>query len=184
MNSQINSFLIVILFCLLAPFECSCQYKCNNNSRKKQINRVDSSGNKVGVWIDYDIENLKCSETKYSSPNEVEYTKYFTRRGEEISVYTWKINQSTLSKIDELIKNNFKLNDITFGHGRAILLLLADCNKNVYEIRIIRGISNGFDNELLRVTKDLEKNLIFISSENCKIPIVTPLFFRVDQFSR
>jgi len=180
MNSQINTFLIIFSFCFIAPIESYCQNQCKNKSMETQINHVDSLGNKVGVWIDYDIENIKCSETKYSSPNKVEYTKYFTRKGKEINVYTWKLNNCSLSILTELIKNKFILNDSTFGNGSAILLLLADCENNIYEIRIIRGISIGFNNELLRVTKDLEKNLIFISPDDCKIPIVTPFAIRIN----
>lgn len=173
------SFLIISFYLIFATC-VYCQNQCSIKNEKTLINCYDSAGNKVGIWIDYDIENIKCSETKYSAPNEVEYTKYFTRNGQEINNYTWKINNKSIGKLIEGIKNKFILTDTTFGNGSAILLLIVDCDTNNYEIRIIRGISTGFNNELLRVTKILEKCLIFICPDDLEIQIVTPFALKLN----
>lgn len=169
-----NSILVLLIFLLAFFYKGFCQENVLIGNEIDHVNLLDSSGNKIGLWIEYDIENIKYSETRYSKPNKVDYTKYFTRNGTEIKKYSWRINSFSLNRLIESTKNNFIYDDLSAGVGSAILLLIADCKNNIFEIRIIKGVSKGFNNELLRVTKDLENNLIFICPDNYKTPIIIP----------
>jgi len=164
---------MLIFFLMIFQNKGICQEQQFKSNEKAHLNRLDSSGNKIGLWIEFDIENIKYSETKYSKPNKVEYVKYFTRNGKEIRKYSWKINSCSLNRLIESIKNKFIYDDLSAGTGSAILLLIADCNNNVFEIRVIKGVSKGFNNEIIRVTKELENNLIFICPDTYKTPIIS-----------
>jgi hypothetical protein len=172
-----NLKLFCILTCLvILPTGGYCQF---NNDAKN--NCVDSLGRKIGIWTFYDIENIKYLEIKYSAPDEIEYKNYFTRSGKVIKKYSWSINLVSLNKIREAIKNDFVVDDTTWGSGRSLLLLMIDVESDNYEIRIIKGIHYDFNKELQRVIKKIEKNLIFIYSDECKTPIIIPFAFYISE---
>jgi hypothetical protein len=143
-----------------------------------QHNQNDTLGNETGLCEGYDIEHIKYSETMYANGN-VEYTYYFTKQGDTISVYNWAINVIAIKKIKEYILSNFVINEFTEAQGSATLLLILDFESNVSEIRVIRGITENFNNELLRVIHKIEKDLIFVCTADCKTPIVTPFTIRL-----
>ena len=145
-----------------------------------QINQRDSLGNKIGLWVKYDIEHIKLSETMYVN-NEVEYTHYYTRKGDTIYVYDWKIEVSIINQIREHILENFVINEFTEVSGIEPLLLILDFENNVYEIRTMRGMTQGFNKELLRVINKIEKQLIVICVSDCQTPIVTPFAIRFNK---
>lgn len=134
--------------------------------------------NKKDLRTEYDIENIKLSETMRVN-NQIEYTNYFSRQGDTISVYDWAINVKSIKRIQENILDNFILNDFTYANGSASMLLLIDYERNIFEIRIMRGITDNFNKELLRVINNLENKLILICSSDCKTPIVTPFAIRL-----
>jgi hypothetical protein len=161
---------------ILQILVCSANGYCQ---KIKQHNQSDTLGNKTGLCEGYDIEHIKYSETMYVSGN-VEYTCYFTKQGDTISVYNWAINITAIKKIKECILSNFVINEFTEAQGSATLLLILDFESNVSEIRVIRGITENFNNELLRVINKIEKDLIFVCATDCKIPIVTPFAIRLN----
>lgn len=173
MNRTFYKPIVIALFWAIFTFNATCQNQQRAENQVIQLNCFDSLGNKIGLWIEYDIENIKYSETYYSTLNKVEYRKYFNRHGDEILSYSWKINNSSLKKLIDLIKSKILFNDLTSGQGSAVVLFFADCDNNIFELRIIQGISTKFNNELLRVTKEIEDKIIFLCSDNCKTPIIT-----------
>ncbi len=136
-----------------------------------QLNQSDSLGNKIGLWVEY-------AEIMYVE-NVAKHPHYFTRKGDRILLYEWQINVSVIKKIQELILKDFVINEFTEASGPAYLLLILDCEKDIFEIRIIRGITTGFNKELLRVVDAIEKDLIFICASNCQTPIVIPFAIRI-----
>jgi len=158
------------ILCLFASVYC------------QNINQQDESmlGNKTYLYTKYDIQHIKLSETMYVN-SEIKYTNYFSREGDTISMYDWAIGVTAIKIIREKILNNFIVNDLTYARGCASLLLLIDCEKNIFEIRIMRGITDNFNNELLRVVDKIEKDLIFICSDNCKTYVVTPFAIRLNE---
>jgi hypothetical protein len=167
----------MIRFLLILQILFSANIYCQNAASR---NNKDTLDNKEGIRIEYDIEHIKYSETMYVSDN-IKYFNYFSRQGDTISVYNWKIDVTAINKIKEKILNNFTVNDFTYVAGSAVLLLMLDCKKNIFEIRIIKGITPNFNKELLRVINKIEKDLIFICTTDCKIPIVTPFAIRLNE---
>jgi hypothetical protein len=143
-------------------------------------NKKDSLDNKTGLYLKYDIEHIKLSETMFAN-NEAVYTNYFSRKGDTIVVYDWAINVTAIKKIREHILRNFVINEFTEASGSAVLLLILDIENDLYEIRVIRGITQGFNNELLRAINKVEKDLIFVCTTDCKMPIVTPFAIRLNE---
>ena len=168
---MLNFFLVVQV--LFLPVNIYCH---NTNLQ----NNKDSLGNKAGLCVEYDIEHIKLSEKTFVN-NEIEYVNYFSKKGDTISVFNWAINATAIKKITERILDSFIVNDFTYASGSATLLLLVDYENNIFEIRVMRGITEYFNNELLRVIDKIEKDLIFICSTDCKIPIVTPFVIRLDE---
>ena len=145
------------------------------------LQKKDSLGNKTGLYKVYDIEHIRYSETMFVN-NKAEYTNYFSRKGDTIFVTNWSFNTTAMTKIREKILNNFIVNDFTYASGSASLLLLVDCEKKIFEIRIMRGITESFNNELLRVINKIEKDLVFIcATTDSKTPIVTPFAIRLNE---
>lgn len=171
--------LVLLLILLIRNLGYGQDIQQNKSCCINKINKVDSLGRKIGLWIEYDIEKIKLSETKYSYPNCVDYTKYFSRDGVEINTYTWKFDIAKISKLKELIRDRFILNDISHGNGSAILVLIIDPKVNLFEIRLCRGITDGFNTELLRVIRDLENSYMFFLSNECGEVIVSHFAFRI-----
>lgn len=146
------------------------------NCQNVKLSSKDTLKNK----IEYDIEHIKYKEV-YVDYNGVKHTNYFTRCGDTIALYDWRINVSIIKKIKEHILKNFVINEFTEAQGNAILLLILDFKNDVCEIRVIRGITHGFNNELLRVTSKIEKELIFVCTADSKTPIVTPFAIRLNE---
>lgn len=162
---------IILMILLSANIYCQNANLHNNN---------DTLYNKTDVSVKYDIDNIKYIETMYVN-NDVKYIWYFSRNGDTISVYNWQMNVTTIKKIKEKILNNFSINDLTYAKGSAVLLLIFDCEKDIFEIRIIKGITQHFNKELLRVINNIEKDLVFICTNDCKMPIVTPIAIRLNE---
>lgn len=126
--------------------------------------------------IEYDIEHLKYKETTYVN-GDVKNVNYFTRSGDTISSYDFRLDISVINSIRERILKNFVIDAITEVSGKIFLLLIL--NNNVHEIRVIHGITRGFNEEILRVINKIEKNLIFICPADYKKAIVTPFAIRL-----
>ena len=178
-NLFMKHVLVLLLILLIRNLGYGQDIQQNKSCCINKINKVDSLGRKIGLWIEYDIEKIKLSETKYSYPNCVDYTKYFSRDGVEINTYTWKFDIAKISKLKELIRDRFILNDISHGNGSAILVLIIDPKVNLFEIRLCRGITDGFNTELLRVIRDLENSYMFFLSNECGEVIVSHFAFRI-----
>ncbi len=127
----------------------------------------------VRLFNRYDIEGIKLVEIMRID-GEVKYAHYFSRKGDTISVHNWRINLSATDRVKAKIKENFIVNDLTYTRSMASLLLILDFENNIFEIRIEGGINQDFNKELLRVIKEIEKDLIFICTTDCQMPIVTP----------
>lgn len=153
---------------------------CISSKRVLQDNK-DSFSNK----IKYDVENIKYLELTYAN-NELISSNYYTRCGNIISLYDWEIDVSIIKKIKEYILRNFVIDEFTEASGSAVLLLILDFDKNIHEIRVIRGITLGFNKELLRVTREIENDSIAIFTQNCEapMPIITPFTIRLNKVLR
>jgi hypothetical protein len=163
-----NLYKLLLVLYLFMPVCVSCQSvtQMREDSLKKEIG--------------YDIKHIKYIET-YIDNNGVKHSNYFTRRGDTIALYDWKIDISIIKKIKEHILREFVIDEFTEAQGNAVLLLILDFKNEVYEIRVIRGITQGFNNELLRVINKIEKDLIFVYAADCKTPIVTPFAIRLNE---
>lgn len=163
-----NLVKLLLFSFLLMPVCASCQ--------NVQKSNMDTLFNDTG----YDVENNRYMG-KYIDNYGVEQTYYFTRNCDTISSFDWRINLTTINKIKDRILSEFDINEFTEAQGSAVLLLIFDFNSEVYEIRLIRGITQGFNNELLRVIKKIEKDLIFVSATDLKKAIVTPFAIRLNE---
>lgn len=161
-----DTFKLFLILYLVIPVYANCQSILQYT--------VDS----IRSEIMYDIEHIKYMEISVDN-NGVKHTNYYTRGGDTISLFDWRIKVSVIERIKEQILRNFIIDEFTEAQGNAVLLLILDFKKEVYEIRIIRGITQGFNKELLRVIKKIESELIFVHSTECKISIVTPFAIRL-----
>jgi len=135
----------------------------------KQNSLVDETNS----FVLYDTEGIKLSETMRVN-GEVKYTHYFSRKGDTIFSHNWQIDVATIDTIREKIGDNFRWDglgdfDVT---GRSILFLLVDCERNIFEIRIGRGVSERLNQAKLRAISKVEKELGFICIVDYKTPIV------------
>ncbi len=153
---KFNVILTILLF--------SVNIYCQNNEMTNSKNTLE---------VRYDIEGIKLVEIMRID-GEVKYAHYFSRQGDTISVHNWRINLSATDRVKAKIKENFIVNDLTYTRSMASLLLILDFENNIFEIRIEGGINQDFNKELLRVIKEIEKDLIFICTTDCQMPIVTP----------
>jgi hypothetical protein len=137
--------------------------------------KKDSLGNEKVLTTRYDMEGIKLYESIRVN-DEVEYTYYFTRKGDTISGYGWQLDDmSVLHQLRHHIRNNFVVNDMTEITGRAYLYLILDFENKVYEIRPLNmKYTQAFEKELLRVIEKVEKDLIVICPADCKTAIVVP----------
>lgn len=161
-----NLYKYLLILYLFMPVCVNCQNVTQS--------REDSLKKEIG----YDINHIKYIET-YIDNNGVKHSNYFTRRGDTIVLYDWGIDTSIIRKIKEHILRDFVIDEFTEAQGNAILLLILDFKKEVYEIRVIRGITQDFNNELLRVINKIEKDLIFVCATDCKTPIIMPFAIRI-----
>lgn len=125
----------------------------------------------------FDIDSLKYVEVG-SRDSTVVYSKYFSRKGDTISVYKWNMLHSSIEKIQKKIKANFDYKTPEV-HGRAIILLIFDCEKEIFELRIIRGITKEFDNALGLAIRKTEEELIPLCPYGCKEAIVSPFPIKI-----
>lgn len=136
---------------------------------------------KERIVVKNDVENIKLLETKYVNDS-VEYTHYFTRDGDVISTYDWQIGITEINKIRNRLLNEFNINDSTYAQGKAVLFLILNAKRDKIEIRLYRGITTGFDKELLRAIAKIEKESIFVIAPNSKVPIVVPFAIQIDNY--
>jgi hypothetical protein len=160
--------ILFLITYLSLPSCASCQNIIKNSK--------DSLENEIG----YDIEHIKYIEMYVDNSGE-KHTNYFTRCGDTIALYDWRIDSSIIKKINEHILRNFVINEFTEAQGLAVLLLILDFENDIYEIRVIRGITQGFNNELLRAINKIERDIIFVCVSDCKTPIVTPFAIRLNE---
>ena len=163
-----NIFKLLLISYLSMPVYANCQ------------NIIQYSKDSLKNELGYDIEHIKYIEM-YVDNNGVKQTNYFTRCGDTIALFDWRIDISLIKKIKAHVLRNFVINEFTEAQGNAVLLLILDFKNEVYEIRVIRGITQGFNNELLRAINKIEKDLIFIYAADCKTPIVTPFAIRLNE---
>lgn len=118
----------------------------------------------------YDAEGLKyVSITKKDSI--ALKTCYYTRKGDSIDSFSWKINEKTINTIRDKILSEFAVNDYTYASGKAIILLMAVPLSKSIELRLIKGLSPPFNKELIKVLKKIECNIEFTFEDK---PIIVP----------
>lgn len=159
-----DRFCVVVILLLYASINAFTQ---NNDRTLGQI-KIESC---------FDADSLKYIEVcRHDSI--VIYSKYFSRKGDTISVYKWNMLHSSIEKIQKKIKANFDYNTPEV-RGRAILLLIFDCEKEIFELRIIRGITKEFDNALGLAIRKTEEELIPLCPYGCKEAIVSPFPIKI-----
>lgn len=125
-------------------------------------NRVDSLGNKIGIWIDYDIECIKLSEAVYSESGEWKSVKFFTRSGIELNDCVWNCDDTheLFSQLYQKIANHFIFKERMEAVGNALFTFIFNHERNIYELRVWRGINPEFDKELIRVMHVIEQDSV------------------------
>jgi hypothetical protein len=143
-------------------------------SHSQTVNQFDSIGNKVGLWICNDIEDIKFEIKEYSQEGILEYKKIFSRNGNEIINYNIVIDVNIINQIRKRIKQYFVMSDINEASGKTVSFLIIDCSRNIFEIRTTKGITKYFDEEYLKATRLAEKDLKLMSDKLCMESYVIP----------
>lgn len=157
-----NRIIVCLLLCFISF--------ASANGKKLITNYSDSIMN----IIKYDVEGIKYLEIKKAN-HTMTTICYYTRNGQKIENFYWKINVKTINHIKDKILFNFFMDDITYSSGKAIILLIADPQSYFIELRLIKGLSSSFNNELVRVLRKIENDIVFIGGD---MPVVVP--FAID----
>lgn len=125
-------------------------------------NRINPFGNKIGVWIDYDIEGIKLSESIYSVSGKFEGVKYFTRNAIEINDCIWNFDDTheLFSQLHQRIVSHFIFKERMETVGNAFITFIFNRERDIYELRVWRGINLEFDKELIRVMHVIEQDSV------------------------
>ena len=128
----------------------------------------------------YDAEGLKYVSITKKDCIALK-TCYYTRKGDSIDSFCWKINEKTINTIRDKILSEFVVNDYTYASGKAIILLMAVPLSKSIELRLIKGLSPSFNKELIKVLKKIECNIVFTFEDKPIIfPFAVELTFKKD----
>ena len=128
----------------------------------------------------YDAEGLKYVSITKKDCIALK-TCYYTRKGDSIDSFSWKINEKTINTIRDKILSEFVVNDYTYASGKAIILLMAVPLSKSIELRLIKGLSPSFNKELIKVLKKIECNIVFTFEDKPIIfPFAVELTFKKD----
>ena len=172
--------IILLVIFVLASITIYGQMLIDNTDCLKRDNTISE---KFSIQERLDIEDIKVSEIGHSSSNKIEYKKYFSREGKEITDYVWGIDIKIKKKIQNRIKELFNFNDRTECVGTSLLLLLIDNENDVFEIRVIKGITDEYNKELLKAVKILEENIVCVCSETLPkaVAVLFPLNLTIEK---
>ena len=86
-----------------------------------------------------------------------------------------------VKELKEKIKLHFDWGNVVprDGQGVVILSLLINCDGSIEEVRALRGVHSSLNEEAVRVAKLLGEDLIYIYSQECRVPllVVFPIYF-------
>lgn len=181
MSEMINWLVGVFFFAITPLFIYSQSVDKCIDYEGKLINCLDSAGNRVGLWLEFDIDSVKYKAILYSTSGEVEDTKFFRKTGSEIKDCTMNLSPILVKKLRERIRFYFDWGNVVprDGQGVVLLSLLINCDGSIDEVRILRGIHHSLNEEVMRAAKLLEDNLIFICPQECRtsLLVVFPIYF-------
>jgi len=171
--NKLLTFTIRFFLLLAVPVLTYSQNNCTT-FEGRQINCFDSVGNKIGWWLEFDVDSVVYKATLYSAPNRVVHTKFITKNGIEIEEYNMALNPLLIEELIKNIKANFNWGRVVprEGKGLVTLLLVINTEGEIIDIRVLRGIHPSFNEEVIRAAKLVEKDLIFICAKESQVPIV------------
>ena len=140
-------------------------------------NRISISDKDKESIVLYDVQGLKY-EQLWRFNNTIVRDCYFTRKGEFIDNATWNVEIQTLLKLKDKILCKFRVDDETFTPGTAGVLLLAMPKCNIVELRLIRGLTDSFNKEMLRVLREVEQDILVFSAN--PIAVIVPIRITID----
>ena len=74
-----------------------------------------------------------------------------------------------------MILKRFIINDFTEIKGTVLIALILDCEKDIFELRMLKEVTPYFAKEMLRVLKTINEEVIFV----CDHPTPTLIFIPV-----
>jgi len=171
--NKLQAFTTRFLLLIAVPVLTYSQNSCTT-FEERQINCFDSLGNKIGWWLEFDVDSVVYKEVLYSAPNRVAHVKFITKAGIEIEDYSMILNPLLVEKLRKSIKSNFNWGKVEprEGKGLVTLLLVINTEGNIIDIRVLRGIHPSFNAEMVRATRLVEKDLIFICQTESRVPVV------------
>lgn len=181
MKKAFNS-VIGLLFFIIIPALAYSQNDCITYEGK-EINCTDSAGNRIGLWIEFDINHEKFSEVIYSAGGIAVEKRYFRLNGEELREYSTsaQLNQKTIDFFKEEVKNAFNWRNVVPRDGKGIVVVsfIIQRDGKISDVRLLRGIHQSFNIEVLRCIQLLEGKIVVLGSEECTKPvlIILPINF-------
>ena len=140
-------------------------------------NRISISDKDKESIVLYDVQGLKYKQIWRFNNKVVRYC-YFSRKGEIIDSTTWNVEIQTTLKLKDKILSKFRVDDETFTPGTAGVLLLAMPKCNIVELRLIRGLTDSFNKEMLRVLREVEQDILVFSAN--PIAVIVPIRITID----
>lgn len=171
---KINLLGIILILLIINVSVKSQEVKRNSIFKGDTINCQDSLGNKIGLWILFDVDSVKYKEVVYSDSGDVSSVKLFKSDGKEISEYIENTDTIIANRIKKKIKSNFNWKNINppNGQGVVFVFIVSTCQGEIMDVRLLQGIHPSFNNEIKRATKQLEEDIICLCPNESKVPIL------------
>ena len=173
MDKPLN-FIAIFFFFMAIPVLTYSQNNCLTYEGR-QVNCLDSLENKIGLWLEFDVDTIAFKAIQYSPSSEVENTKFITKTGIEIEDYSTNLNPSLIEKLRKKVKSNFDWRRVEprDGKGLVTLSLMINVEGSIIDVRVLRGVHPSFNKEVERAAELIEKDFIFMCSKECKAPIIS-----------
>lgn len=150
-----------------------CCISCDAQSMiSESINSTDQSGKKIGLWKVCDTRKILFKEIWYGNNEKIDSVKFFNLEGSEIKNFSpvTSINTECLKAIQDEVSKKINWKEIVETvKGGVLLHFYVNSNYDLIDVRIIKGISESVDNEVLNAVKIIDEKTLLCAIHNNEI---------------
>lgn len=147
---------------------------CSNIRHATEYTKKPPSGTYEEV---IDEEGFLFSQRTYDTYLGRYSTKYFTRNGDTLTTNNYYFETDIIKSIQDKLSLELE-NDESCLSGQALLYIIYDPDRNIKEIRLLRGIDSMFNSRLIQIIKQKGKELLNSATQTSTVVTPFPLVIK------
>ena len=122
----------------------------------------------------FDTEGLLFSQKKYDSSLGRYSTIYYSRNGDTLVTNNYYLKTDIIKSIQAKLSSELE-NDDNCLSGQALLYIMYDPDRDIKEIRLLRGFDSQFNSRLVKIIKAKEQEMLNSIAQTTAVVTVFPL---------